>query len=56
MGHYQPLFLYLRLFYKQLTANKCSKKLLLIGFEPGSSKIGSDCAANVATTTARYYN
>ena len=27
MGHSQPLFLYFRLFYKQLTVNKCSIKV-----------------------------
>ena len=27
MGHSRPLFLYFRLFYKQLTVNKCSIKV-----------------------------
>ena len=27
MGHFRPLFLYFRLFYKQLTVNKCSIKV-----------------------------
>ena len=54
MGHSRLLFLYFHLFYKQLTVNKCSIKVLrMTGFEPGSSGIGSNHSANCATTTAQ---
>ena len=53
MGHSRPLFLYLRLFYKHLTVNKCSIKVVgrWLDSKPWSSSIGSNCAINCVTTT-----
>ena len=47
-------FFIFRLFYKQLTVNKCSKKLQMTGFELRSSGIGNNHSANSATTTALF--
>ena len=51
MGKSRPLFLYFRLFYKQLIIFQL--KLPMTGIEPRSSRMGSNRAVNCATTTAR---
>ena len=52
MGHSRPLFFNFG-FLIQLTENKCSLlRLLMAGFEPGSSRAGRDHSSNCATTIA----
>ena len=55
MDHSRPIFVYFRLFYKQLTEiGKFSIKVPMTRFESGSSGIGSDRAVNCATTVSLF--
>ena len=52
MGQSRPLFL-IFFFSIQLTVNIQFNFLLMTGFEPRTSGVGSDCSTNWATTTAQ---
>ena len=54
MGHCRSLFLYFCLF-NTVYSNVLYKSLLMTGFEPRISGIGSDHSTNLATTTAQCF-
>ena len=59
-GFSRPLFLYFRRFYSKHRVHIFHKeKVLIAGFKPESSVVGSSHSANCATTTTRvkhFYN
>ena len=56
MGHSRPLFLCFRLFYIQLRVNECWIKLVMSGFEPGSSGVGSDNCGQIGLLLKSFGN